>query len=65
MLTNPCSGLLQGGEPYLRDVAARRGTSPAKAARLRTLLEEGDTAAGSRPAADVPFRDCGTMAGAV
>ncbi|MFF8960846.1 hypothetical protein [Streptomyces sp. NPDC014894] len=64
VLINPRSGLLQGAEPYLRDVTARRGTPPENAARLRALLQEWDTATGSRPAAGVPFLDCGTRAGA-
>ncbi|MGW4234946.1 hypothetical protein ACWEF9_37730 [Streptomyces sp. NPDC004980] len=40
VLASPHSGLLQGAEPYLRSVAARRGTSPVLAYRLRTVLQE-------------------------
>ncbi|MFI6530784.1 hypothetical protein [Streptomyces uncialis] len=42
VLTNPRSGLLQGAEPYLRDVAVRRGTHPDVAAELRAVLQEWD-----------------------
>jgi hypothetical protein len=64
VVESPRSGLLQGAEPYLRGVAARRGTHPDVAAELRAALQEWDMAAGSLPAAAVPFRDCGTRAGA-
>ncbi|MEW1551862.1 hypothetical protein [Streptomyces tsukubensis] len=45
VLCHPRSGLLQGAEPYLRSVAARRGTRPDVAAELRAVLQEWDARA--------------------
>ncbi|MFD8621412.1 hypothetical protein [Streptomyces sp. NPDC059513] len=42
VLESPHSGLLQGAEAYLRNVATRRGTSRETTARLRTAIQEWD-----------------------
>ncbi|MFJ4710129.1 hypothetical protein ACIP6I_35590 [Streptomyces anulatus] len=42
VVMSPRSGLLQGAEPYLRSVAASRGTSAVLTVRLHTALQEWD-----------------------
>ena len=49
----PESGLVQGVEEYLRDVAQRRGVDGEVAQRLRTVLTEWDAGA-ARPPVDRP-----------